>query len=368
MSEIKTAVEANDSKNVIDSIFEEKKEELLSRLNSLEISRKIINGEHDCLDVHIDPEGKEFHLWTKCADPRLFDSKKRELHEVMTLHGYQRITSFTLLPSKSGGYTAACRAVKLKDELKNLCENDTFEFENDPDVVGKWQIIGEYLVSEDFFSEMHFEERIFTRRMNHIYFLPDGENYWCFEWTRGITRRDNDRFVNDYTLRKIGNELYMFVDLKSYYYRRGGRTTVLVLKRLDNVSYEKKDIARVDELSDIFVNDEKVIGSWKSVDFVRHIEDFSTDSPSCKFDLFFERVEFFENGRMKSSFSNGDIMENPYLQEWTCGTVKNRRMGTASAYVIRELEGESYLFLEWKSGDWIFGGIDCSYYVFKKEV
>lgn len=369
--EIKKVISDENGNSTLDDLFESKKKELLSKLSALENSKEIMQGESLLHGVQTVAEGEEYSISIKCAEPMLFDEKKSELQRFLTLQGHQRITPFRLSPSGDGGYTVSCRTVKLGGELRRLYETETFVFENDSDAVGKWQIIGEYAVYEDFFNEAHFEERVFSKRMNYLYFLPRGENYWCFEWTRGkliIARRDNERFVNTYTIRKVGSELYMFVDLKSYSYRRGGRTTVLVLKRLDNVSYSREDIARCDDLALPFVNDERVIGKWTSVDFVRSIDEFSPSCPSGHFELFYRSAEFFENGRMKSTYSNGDIIESPSAQEWTWGIVKCKWTGTACSYEIRELDGELYMFLEWKSGDWIFGGMDCSYYVFKKEV
>ncbi|MEG1751924.1 MAG: hypothetical protein RR140_03950 [Clostridia bacterium] len=40
---------------------------------------------------------------------------------------------------------------------------------------------------------------------------------------------------------------------------------------------------------------------------------------------------------------------------------------TASAYWIKKIDTKDYLFMEWKSGDYIFGNMKPNLYVFEKE-
>ena len=71
-----------------------------------------------------------------------------------------------------------------------------------------------------------------TEKASRMLVLPEGKEYWCYSWTRGkliIKRGGGDSSVNDYTLETRNGETYMFVDLKSYNFRRGGVTTTLVL-------------------------------------------------------------------------------------------------------------------------------------------
>ena len=49
---------------------------------------------------------------------------------------------------------------------------------------------------------------------------------------------------------------------------------------------------------------------------------------------------------------------------WTKGLVLDD--DTASKYIIREIDGSSYMFYEWKSGDYTIRYMKPSYYVLKK--
>ena len=44
----------------------------------------------------------------------------------------------------------------------------------------------------------------------------------------------------------------------------------------------------------------------------------------------------------------------------------NPNVCTASEYEIRTIDGNEYMFVDWKSGDYIFGGKVFGHYVFKR--
>ena len=54
------------------------------------------------------------------------------------------------------------------------------------------------------------------------------------------------------------------------------------------------------------------------------------------------------------------------MQSWTKGYVLRKYNQTACAYEIVHENGKDYMIIEWKSGDWRFGGFDTDYYVFEK--
>ena len=54
----------------------------------------------------------------------------------------------------------------------------------------------------------------------------------------------------------------------------------------------------IDKIDYPFVNDPEVIGVWKSVDYVREIEDFNPAKKNGKEDLFLNHLIFEEGGKM----------------------------------------------------------------------
>jgi serine/threonine protein kinase len=107
-----------------------------------------------------------------------------------------------------------------------------------------------------------------------------------------------------------------------------------------------------------FVNDSQVVGEWESVDFVVNSSDFNPDKPNRSgVGLFLKGLTFLENGKMPQQ-----------TMTWTKGAVINHEDKTAEHYEIREINGKSYMFFEWKSGDYTISGMKPFYYVLKKKI
>ena len=155
----------------------------------------------------------------------------------------------------------------------------------------------------------------------------------------------------------------MFVTFKSYEYRRGGRPTVLVLRQVDDVAYSKEDRARKDDVELPFADDPAVLGKWIACDF-GEAEAFDPEAPPRE-DLFFKTVEFKPSGEVISRYGE-EIIQGEQMQTWTKGYVLRKWNRTACAYEIRTIGGRDYLFMEWKSGDYIYGGMEPGHYVFTR--
>jgi hypothetical protein len=111
----------------------------------------------------------------------------------------------------------------------------------------------------------------------------------------------------------------------------------------------------VDNINLPFIDDPPVIGEWQSVDFVAQPSDFNPDQPQWKRALFLKGLTFLANGRMQQGWLT-----------WTKGVVMHHGDKTASRYEIRDINGQPYLFFEWKSGDSMILGRKPPYYVLKK--
>ena len=72
-----------------------------------------------------------------------------------------------------------------------------------------------------------------------------------------------------------------------------------------------------------------------------------------------------ENGNLLFTLSDGGILKDKI--RWTKGYIIFEIPQVAQKYIIKELNGEKYLFMEHKSGDYSFGGMKPMYYVFKKS-
>ncbi|UCD27435.1 MAG: hypothetical protein JSV03_09925, partial [Planctomycetota bacterium] len=111
----------------------------------------------------------------------------------------------------------------------------------------------------------------------------------------------------------------------------------------------------VDKIDYPFVNDPQAIGGWRSVDFVGKIEDFKPGIKSFKDDFFLKEIFIFEKGKTSWAFT------------WTKGLFIHNGNKTAAKYHIRQIDGSTYMFMEWKSGDYTIRHMKPQYYVLKKD-
>jgi serine/threonine protein kinase len=105
-----------------------------------------------------------------------------------------------------------------------------------------------------------------------------------------------------------------------------------------------------------FVDDPPVIGEWESVAFVADPADFNPDKLMRPEELYLKKLSFLPNGRSPYSWWT-----------WTKGVAIHHGDRTASRYEIREINGQLYMFYEWKSGDVTISGMKPCYYVLRKK-
>ena len=361
--EIKKILSSDHSSEKILTLFENKKAELTQTLENLMEAEKMIVRENKVMSVSFFENNNKTYAKSACFDANCQNEIRNKMEREIFEQGYQRISVYQAfgMPNTSQVYIS-CEVIKLSNTLSSLAEDVDIEFEDDSSIVGKWQAVGEYAVKEDFYGKVCPEDYA----AKEIFFLPKGKQYWCYSWSKGklICQFGGSAFVNDYDVEEYNGNRYMFVKFKSYQYRRGGKPTVLVLRQLDNVAYSMDDIAKKDEIDLPFVDDRAVIGQWKVRDFCQSIEGFDPEK-RLRERLFFKSVEFKEHGEIISILGDKTIC-GAHMQTWTKGYILRKWNQTACAYKLCEINGEEYLFIEWKSGDYIYGGLEPQYYVFTR--
>ncbi|WP_074962005.1 hypothetical protein [Ruminococcus albus] len=227
------------------------------------------------------------------------------------------------------------------------------EFINDEDVIGKWENIGwtenSATVSINDLNDVSGEFHI-------LFFLPNGEPYWIFEgWTKGVLLihygGDDPILSYNYEISLISGKHYLFLHLEN--------KTEVFIKR-DNIRYNKETLGRHDDINKPFISDNNVFGKWRSVAFVGKAEDFNEDD-ICQ-NLYLKFLEFFPDGSLIQSY-----MDTTWQDKWTKGYIMSIHRTTAAEYYIEKINGTEYLFMEWKKGNYIYGGMKPDYYVFKRE-
>ena len=367
--EIKKILASEQTNESLLGLFEKKQTELSRMIADLDEARKIVACEKKDFDVIFTE--KDGALEAQSTVFGAHDERKaRELMErTICAKKYQRISSYEIRSIPNSNYTyLVCDVIKLNMNAMSVHENLYFPFENDECVVGKWEVVGEYTVKNDFYERFPKGGNVISDTLKTLYFLPEGKRCWCYAWTKGklLWSSAGNTTVNPYVTETYGNSVYMFVEMKSYEYFYGGRPTVLVLRQLDRVAYTSEDARRKDNVDLPFVSDPSVIGEWKVFDCVKIKERFDPAHPTME-PFALHTLRFSEDGKAELIRSALD-KKNAYREScrWTAGTVIRGEL-VACSYEFQWIEGKEYLFWEWKSGDYVYGGCEPWYYVFVRE-
>lgn len=85
------------------------------------------------------------------------------------------------------------------------------------------------------------------------------------------------------------------------------------------------------------------------------IKNFKKDKKFWKGDLFIKELNFLKDGTTSEKGLT-----------WTKGIAIDKEYKLSSEYFIKDIGGETYMFFQWKSGDYAFGCRRPAYYVLKK--
>ena len=268
--------------------------------------------------------------------------------------------------------------VELKVPVCALTEEETvgddtvslLPFENDEEVIGKWEYLDRFPSGEQFNINSPKDSRKYHVHLKELYFLSKGEGYWIIEgWTKGCFAirfgYPSRRYCNRYSIREINGEKLLFVEMKDDPYKisRGGKPEIYVYRKVSDRVYTKADIMVRDKVDFPYLSDEGAIGRWHSCDFVPDIERFDPITPfRGDEELFVSEIELFPEGKAVYKFRNN----NTRSIEYTKGKLLDKCRNICEEYEQRVINGKEYLFTQWKSGDYVFGGEKPGYYVFIK--
>lgn len=256
-----------------------------------------------------------------------------------------------------------CQLSCTDDKHKN--DNRELTFENDADVIGAWEWLDTVPSREQFSLANRKYEGFNTIWLKKLYFLPEGKGYWIVDgWTKNSLFTSFNypahRYCHHYTIEKIGGETLLFLEMKDYWHEvRGGKPIIFVYRKLDDHAYTKDELRRRDNVDLPFVPDKAVFGKWRAIDYVCDKNTFDPSSSYWKEDLFFKDIIFREDGKADVHYG-----EEPYTLDYTNGLLLDKRMEFAHAYETAVIDGVEYLFIEWKNGDYAFGGRKPDSYVF----
>ncbi|MEN6627722.1 MAG: M56 family metallopeptidase [Candidatus Sumerlaeia bacterium] len=233
-------------------------------------------------------------------------------------------------------------------------------FVDDPAVLGNWESV-DFVKSIDAFdpAKKSFKGDLFLK---NVAFFDKGVS-WPWRWTKGYLWHPGDKTEARYTIKTIDGTPYLFMEwISGDVTIRNQEPWYYVLKRSANQNVKPPTWPKPGENKYVkekfdraYVNDPAVIGAWQSVDFVKQIGDFDPAAKNWQGNLFWKGVTFVEGGATSGPWS------------WTKGYLWHPGDRTEAQYMIKEIGGAPYLFVEWISGDVTIRGDAPMYYVMKKS-
>lgn len=271
------------------------------------------------------------------------------LKEIRNLN--EKVIQEKISNTKSNIYKLNKNIEKLSSIHKEKEEFIMKNFVNDEKVIGKWKRLGT-VKSKEGFSKNKLEKRdIF--QFENLYFLPNGEEYWVFSWTKGTLYLKDRKLPYEI----INDKLFIgIVDRES-----NKIDDYAVYEKVDDKHYTRQEIAIKDNTDLPFIKDERVVGFWEVVDIAYEINQFDPNKKLFNRDFYLKKYAFEPDGTLITTTDNRILREN-----WSKGVVINKNVSTVSKYTIKKFDNSKYLFVEWKSGDYTYSGKVNCYYVFKK--
>lgn len=353
LQEIREIISGRKTNKEIEAIFSQKESEFLDALKNLKEAKLMMTK----LDIVFK---NDTAIISRTADDNANDLCMVAETEIKAAD-YQRISQYEIRENE-----IICKVVKLGDETEQ--PKMEIPFINDDNVIGKWEIQGVFAVKEDYAENIFCDNTgFYGGDVKHLYFLPGGKEYWGYSWTKGYFISNaylTDSAYNEYEIEEKFDGTYMLITLRDTEVIRGGKPTYLLLKKLDSNRYSAESIARKDDIDKPFETDERIIGKWRSHSFLCNKAEFPQEEEPID-DLYFKEIEFFSDGNCRCVYADA-VFEGEDTVVWTKNYLLRKWNWSACEYEIRTVDGKNYMIIEWKSGDYRYGGYDTNYYVFTK--
>ncbi|MBQ4065242.1 MAG: MerR family transcriptional regulator [Clostridia bacterium] len=247
-------------------------------------------------------------------------------------------------------------------------------FENDPDAVGKWSLCGVLPHYREGRPLPDPGEAVPSRYLSYpiLYFLPEGQCYWNFAWSRGVFFRMSERYNlilrNDYRITEGKDGTYMILHWFGDECLEGeSGPYYLLYRKEDSHPYSELDTHTFrDDVTLPFVSDPDIHGSWRTLAYLSKDEEWDPDRPPVERPVYLRRLEVFPDGTAIKTLGNlAGTFRTP--RRYTKGLILNERDACAEHYEIRAVKEKTYLLLDHKSGDYQFTGAVYGYFVLEKE-
>ncbi len=208
-----------------------------------------------------------------------------------------------------------------------------------------------------------------------LHYLDNGNksNDEGLHWTKNylVDLTYGDKTIPAYAISTIGGKTFMVVEGKSGDYTRKGvilyydvfvktsnapatASPIKVIRDNNGVIHESMDYK--------FVTDKDAIGQWTAINFVASPDEFDGKDTTKQSFIETSIRNFYDNGKEAhyANKANGAAMT-----QWTKGYIWGSD-DTICEYVIKQLNGKTFMFVQWKTGDYTVRGQKPNYMVYMK--
>ncbi len=244
--------------------------------------------------------------------------------------------------------------INTLESLSNMKGDEEMKtFVNDENAIGKWILDGVAQSKDDYLKKKLLSSE--DVGIKEIYLMEGGSSYWVISWTNGIIYICDEACPYEI----IGDLMYVkFIDFND-----NDNYKMVVYKKIDNKKYTKEDIMIKDNTELEFVSDQNAIGYYTTCDMVSNIDSFNPNERKYKSPFYLINIAILPDGKLTEYFNQKEVINISY----TKGYIINKNNSTTSKYILKEINNETYLIMEWKSGDYTFGKMINGYYVLRKN-
>lgn len=235
---------------------------------------------------------------------------------------------------------------KGKEELKN--------FLNDEKAIGKWSLKGVSNTKED--AERNIFETNILFNIKELYLMENGQPYWVISWSKNFIYIKGRK--NPYEI--VDNLMYVEI----LYPEDNSLYMVAVYEKENDKRYTIDEIRKKDKFNGYYREDKKIIGFWKTVDYIKVGQRFNYKIQRCK--------EEFELQRLTVNPEDNSILiymkdKEPRISKYTKNYIQNLIVpDTMCNYTYQRINGKEYIIVECKTDDYIYGKKLYGYYVLEK--
>lgn len=268
----------------------------------------------------------------------------------------------------------------------NKTDSLDYKFTLDKNAVGEWEFYDNYFAEdiETKFTPNDTPHHMLTS-LQTVSIYADGSmilrnldngkkvNQEGLHWTKNylVDFTREDKVIPAYAISTIGGKTFMFVESKNGdYFRTGNVSSYDVFVKISDTPAQTSPITITRDNKGVihesmdykFVTDKDAIGKWEAINFVTSYDEFDGKDTTRQSFIEISISNFYDNGR---EVHYADKANGAAITKWTKGYVWGSD-DVIEEYVIKQLNGKTFMFKQFKSGDYTVRGQKPNYMVYVK--